>query len=177
MADEIIDCGDCGALPGKPHADGCDVERCSVCGLQKLGCDCHGHDKQFARWTGLWPGLAEVQALGIDLNEFTRQRLFLVFFVKPPREMNGELGAENWLCICGNMPAEEGFTPCNSGGGEVEPSAEDWRGDTWVCERCGRIINSDRHVEGVRPDTTLNRAECMAVLGSIDQRIGLQAIG
>ena len=70
MNNKLQTCHDCGAKPGEPHDDGCDVERCSVCGRQRLQCDCVGHDKQFARWTGIWPGKAEADYLGIDLNEF-----------------------------------------------------------------------------------------------------------
>ena len=96
----------CGAKPGAPHESGCDVERCSVCGGQKLKCECKGHDPQFARWTGLWPGEAEALALGLyvdkqsgqqitteretvaaevtgDLNRFMTRGFYHVFFVKP----------------------------------------------------------------------------------------------
>lgn len=54
-------CDDCGAAPGQPHLDGCDVERCSICGGQRLQCECRGHDPLFARWTGFFPGDAEAQ--------------------------------------------------------------------------------------------------------------------
>lgn len=79
----LKDCPDCAAKPGEIHQDGCDVEMCSVCGSQRLSCGgCPGHDKAFARWSGLWPGLAESKLLGVDLNEFARHyRQY--FFVKP----------------------------------------------------------------------------------------------
>lgn len=76
-------CPDCTAVPGTPHQDGCDVERCSVCGRQHLSCGCEGHDKVFARWTGFWPGTLESQALGVDLNEFYLSGIYKLFFVKP----------------------------------------------------------------------------------------------
>jgi len=76
-------CHDCGAKPGEAHSENCDVERCSVCGGQRLQCDpneCSEHDKMFAKWTGIWPGAAEADYLGVDLNEF--QRFSNIFFVK-----------------------------------------------------------------------------------------------
>lgn len=80
----LVNCHDCNAKPGQVHADGCDTERCSVCGGQRLQCSegCSpGHDKAFARWTGIWPGAAEADMLGMDLNEF--ERFAKIFFVKP----------------------------------------------------------------------------------------------
>lgn len=82
---EPRNCPDCGVKPGEPHTMGCDVERCSVCGGQRFGECCKGHDKVFARWTGWWPGSLESTAMGIDLNEFYRLGLEKFFFIKPSK--------------------------------------------------------------------------------------------
>jgi hypothetical protein len=85
--EELRNCHDCGAKPGEIHMDGCDTERCSVCGSQRLQCDgdpeCDEHDKAFARWTGIWPGYAECQLLGLTLNDLYDHNLYKIFFVKP----------------------------------------------------------------------------------------------
>lgn len=84
MSTEIKNCPGCGAQPGEIHSSvGCDIERCSRCGGQKILCRCKGHDPAFSRWTGIFPGAAESAALGIDLNEFHRLDLHRVFFTKP----------------------------------------------------------------------------------------------
>lgn len=78
-------CPDCAVPPRSPHRGNCDVERCSVCGLQRLSCSCEGHDRLFARWTGWWPGELEADALRIDMNTLVvmwRKN----FFVKPTQE-------------------------------------------------------------------------------------------
>ena len=79
----LINCPDCNVKPGKKHKNGCDWEQCSVCGEQRLGCDCVGHDKAFARWTGIIPGKAEAEYLRLSLNDFYMQEWNKVFFVKP----------------------------------------------------------------------------------------------
>ncbi len=33
-------CGNCGAMKGFFHHFGCDIERCPVCGMQMISCDC-----------------------------------------------------------------------------------------------------------------------------------------
>lgn len=79
----LPDCPDCGVARRQPHEEGCDVERCSVCGGQRIMCLCRRHNPIFSRWTGLWPGDAEAKALGMDLNEFYRLGLNKIFFVEP----------------------------------------------------------------------------------------------
>jgi hypothetical protein len=110
MLSVLKNCHDCGAQPGEVHKDNCDVERCSVCGNQYIQCGCPEHDRAFARWTGLWPGYAEMLALGKvshmerdikfipltggesttiphhyspDLNGMYAEGLHKIFFVKP----------------------------------------------------------------------------------------------
>lgn len=68
--DKKTNCPDCGAKPGESHMFGCDVERCTVCKGQRLGCACKGHDKKKAKWTGYWPGELECRKKGWMLGTF-----------------------------------------------------------------------------------------------------------
>ena len=37
-------CSDCGVIKGQFHVPWCDVEQCSACGGQVIGCDCGSDD-------------------------------------------------------------------------------------------------------------------------------------
>lgn len=82
----LPNCHDCGAKPGQIHGLNCDTERCSVCGGQRFADNCKGHDRSFARWTGLWPGLAESKELGMGLNDFISSGAYKAFFIKPKKK-------------------------------------------------------------------------------------------
>lgn len=49
-------CPDCGVDVGKLHKDGCDVEKCPICGFQYFSCDCpDSADSERQVWAGEWP--------------------------------------------------------------------------------------------------------------------------
>lgn len=86
MTDKLTNCPDCDTRPGQQHKPGCDVERCSVCGDQRISCGCDGHDSAFARWTGFYPGDLESKELGIDLNQLYQLGYAKVVFIKPKKQ-------------------------------------------------------------------------------------------
>lgn len=61
-------CPDCDVAVGEAHVfdeydGGCDVARCLVTGLQRLGCEAD-HDCGRDVWTGWWPGQVDCERLG-----------------------------------------------------------------------------------------------------------------
>jgi hypothetical protein len=49
-------------------------------------------------------------------------------------------GGGAWICLCGNVPCDDGFYTCDAKGNEVEPTAMDWTIGLYVCAACGRMI-------------------------------------
>jgi len=52
-------CHDCGVKPGEIHELGCDVDICTICHKQVMGCE---HQIP-GKWDGLWPGTAQCKEL------------------------------------------------------------------------------------------------------------------
>lgn len=64
-------CPDCAVKPGSYHIDGCDVARCTSCGIQRISCD-HGNTRTGwgQLWIGVWPGDIEVAMYNLgSLND------------------------------------------------------------------------------------------------------------
>lgn len=84
----IRNCPDCGVKPGEIHDDNCDVVICTICGQQRICCDCEEGEGEPGEWTGIYPGVVECYDLkmicydtckrpdgtelgwGFDLNEY-----------------------------------------------------------------------------------------------------------
>ncbi|MEJ3743176.1 hypothetical protein WEI85_07805 [Actinomycetes bacterium KLBMP 9797] len=48
-----------------------------------------------------------------------------------------------WVCLCGNEPHFDGFTPSDQHGNPIDPGSPAWDQQTNVCRSCGRILNQD----------------------------------
>lgn len=67
-----------------------------------------------------------------------------------PRHMGG---CDAWICRCGNTGPDDGFSPCDRNGNEVEPTVEDWPIPLVVCNKCETIyITNDDGTVSVAMD-------------------------
>ena len=51
---------------------------------------------------------------------------------------NGE-----FTCLCGNIPDDYGFFPCDRNGNDVEPTPVGWKEELYRCDKCYRIIDQN----------------------------------
>ena len=80
-------CPDCGCQLDHPHFSDCDIERCSVCGGQRLTCGgCLGHDPEASSWTGTWPDPSPCTVSYHLIEEDTDTRIHRCYGV------NGDVG-------------------------------------------------------------------------------------
>lgn len=78
-------CPNCGAGNCESYLNDCDIERCSVCGSQKISCDCLDHDPQLSARTGEWP--KKKNASNGDNAVFYECDEYVIFdSTHPPRE-------------------------------------------------------------------------------------------
>jgi len=57
-------CPGCGVEVGSEHEPACSVEECTCCYGQRFMCDCAGHDRKAAAWSGELPGVQECRERG-----------------------------------------------------------------------------------------------------------------
>ena len=58
-------CPDCGTGIGQSQAKECVIELCTVCGRQRIACECSGHDPIKSAWTGDGPDFAKISATSV----------------------------------------------------------------------------------------------------------------
>lgn len=70
-------CPDCDVMLGYIHIGGCDIERCSACHMQRIGCDCNGfHDPHLVPWTGFFPNDLEAKRINVCINDYAAMLMF-----------------------------------------------------------------------------------------------------
>lgn len=60
----LKNCPDCNVKPSELHLNGCDVERCPVCGFQLISCRCDAKESDRIPWRGIYPGVLECREFG-----------------------------------------------------------------------------------------------------------------
>lgn len=86
-------CPDCGVGIGMPHVNECDVERCSVCGHQRIACGCDGHDPAKSVWTGEWP-----------MQTGRQVKMHLPYNAGIQAEIDANPNLQRALCLCEERP-------------------------------------------------------------------------
>jgi hypothetical protein len=85
-------CPDCGTGIGMPHKDECDIERCTICGGQRITYDCDSHDPLRSVWIGGWPERDDERS-----NRQSQQPSFLGVAVLARQDPNRPLSVDNCL--------------------------------------------------------------------------------
>lgn len=111
-------CPDCNVAPGEIHDHGCDVERCPICKMQLIGCNC------IYKLNGMNPSYLEEEHPDIYMNGPT-EKMYKVFdkeveklggFLPWTGEWPGvlECRERGWYCQDGHGPHYRwgSFCPC-----------------------------------------------------------------